>query len=362
MNRDEMYYKLMLWLRSIKGIGRASTRKVIAQVNDPEKLILGGTNDLKDLELILERPARHLLNNRDIHGLDTQWKNATKGSDFVLGIWDKAYPMGLREISDPPLILHCKGNYQWLEEKFSGIGVVGTRSPSEYGRQYGFEIAKLLARKGATIVSGMAMGIDASAHLGALKGEGRTVAVLGTGIDICYPKFNQKLYAEIAQNGLLVSEYPAGASAQSMHFPERNRIIAGLSKSCIVIEAAKKSGSLITAEMVLDIGRDVYALPGPIHSSKSAGCHWLIRDGAHPIVDLETLLEDLDLLDQSNIISENRKNALESPIYELLRTEGALTIDMLHVKSGMPIGEIIEQLECLKSENYVKSCGFLYHI
>lgn len=362
MNRDEMYYKLMLWLRQFKGIGRASVRKVIMRVNEPEKLILGGLEDLNELALILERPARMLLNNRDLYVLDNQWQNATKGSDYVLGIWNKTYPSALKEITDPPLVLHCKGEYSWLHEDFSGTAIVGTRSPSEYGREYGFEIAKLLSQKEETIVSGMAMGIDASAHMGALKGCGKTIAVLGTGVDVCYPKFNQKLYNEIANKGLVISEYPSGSSAHSIHFPERNRIIAGLSKACIVIEAAKKSGSLITAEMAMDLGRDVYALPGPIHSSKSAGCHWLIRDGAHPIVDLKTLLDDLNLSRTETRVQRVATSNFECQIYELLKSEGALTIDMIHAKSGLPIGEIIEQLERLKSENYVKSCGFLYHI
>lgn len=362
MYSTEYYYKINLWLRSIKGIGRVSVRKALLAVNDPERVLLGGLEDLRELESVLERPGRFLINARDYNGLETAWTKAKTGCDAILGIWDPKYPQSLKALNDPPLTLHCKGNYQWLGESFSGVGMVGTRSPSDYGRQHSFELAKSISSRGKAVISGLAMGIDATAHLGALSGGGKTVAVLGCGVDVCYPKSNQKLYNQMLQSGLIISEYPAGTSPQSMHFPERNRIIAGLSNSCIVIEAAKKSGSLITAEMVMDLGRDVYALPGPIHSLKSAGCHWLIRDGAVPIVDEKTLLEDLGL---RSLATQRENKPLETdqfPILDILSKEGALTLDMLHLKSGLPIGDIIAQLEALISENYVKSCGFLYHI
>lgn len=362
MHVTEQYFKLCLWLRSMKGIGRVSARKVLLSVGDPERLLQGGLEDLTALELILQRPARQLLNARDYSALHSSWTKASLACDAIVGIWDPLYPKSLKDLNDPPLMLYCKGNYQWLSAAFTGVGIVGTRSPSDYGRQHGFELAKVVSDKGATIISGLAMGIDASAHLGALAGGGKTVAVLGSGVDVCYPKFNQKLYNQMAHSGLLISEYPVGTTPQSMHFPERNRIIAGLSSSCIVIEAAKKSGSLITAEMVMDLGRDVYALPGPIHSMKSAGCHWLIRDGAIPIVDEKTLLEDLKLF---HVYSPEKRKALDKtqfPVLETLAQEGALTLDLIHLKTGLPIGEIIGQLDYLISENYVKSCGFLYHI
>lgn len=359
---NQYFYQLMLWLMSIKGIGRATVRKVVDQVNDPEKVLYGGLEDIALLERVTGRPGRFLLNSRNFDYCEKVWLKAQSTSDYVLGIWDDAYPEALKQINDPPVVLHCRGNYQWLSAAFNGIGVVGTRSPSEYGRQYGFDLSAQIAKRGEAIISGMAMGIDAVAHLGALQAKGKTVAVLGCGVNICYPKYNSKLYQQLSKEGLIVSEYQADAPAQSMHFPERNRIIAGLSRSCLVIEAAKKSGSLITAEMVIDLGREVYALPGPLYSAKSAGCHWLMREGASPIVDLETLLSDLSLKTVNLGMQVERSKIAEHPIVSILAKEGALTLDMLHAKSGLPIQELIVILESLKSENYVKNSGFLYHI
>jgi DNA processing protein len=213
---------------------------------------------------------------------------------------DSDYPRLLREIPSAPGILYYRGQVNLAENQgdVPTIGIVGTRDPSEYGKRWARKISSLLGSKGFTIVSGMAQGIDTEAHSACLEAGGRTIAVVGTGIDIVYPPRNQALAAKICQHGLIVSEYVAGTPPDRPHFPARNRIIAGLSRVTIVIEAPTKSGALITAHQANDFGRDVYVLPGAIDSPNSMGCLGLLSRGAQPILGLDHLLELLASIPQ----------------------------------------------------------------
>lgn len=195
----------------------------------------------------------------------------------ILTLSDPAYPPMLAEIYDPPRALYLLG-----EGELSGpmTAVVGSRAASEYGRQAALAIGEILARGGVTVVSGMARGIDSFAHRGAVTGGGQTVAVLGCGVDLCYPPENAELREDIRRNGLLVSEYPPGTKALAFHFPRRNRIISGLCRETVVVEAGEKSGSLITAEQALEQGRDVYCVGGSIFCANNSGAHRLLREGA----------------------------------------------------------------------------------
>jgi len=190
---------------------------------------------------------------------------------------DESYPDNLRQIYDPPLFLFTRGEFQAADRL--AIAVVGTRSPSGYGRQMARILSEGLARYGVTIVSGLARGIDAEAHAGALRVGGRTVAVLGSGIDVVYPSEHHQLLMNIIQHGCVVSELPMGTGPDAENFPGRNRIISGLSLGVVVVEAAEKSGSLITTQYALDQGREVFAVPGPV-SPRSRGTHQLLRQGA----------------------------------------------------------------------------------
>lgn len=188
------------------------------------------------------------------------------------------YPGMLREIPDPPVVLYALGDISLLESRC--VAMVGSRSATAYGRRAAGSLAESLAAHGVTVVSGMALGIDSEAHGGALKAHGATIAVLGCGIDVVYPRQNQPLYRQISTSGLLLSEYPLGTQPEGFRFPARNRIIAGMSLGVVVVEATRKSGSLITAQLALDFGREVFAVPGQIDSFKSEGTHWLLRQGA----------------------------------------------------------------------------------
>jgi len=201
------------------------------------------------------------------------------------------FPQSLLTIPDPPAVLFCRGNLSLLSRP--AVALIGSRAATEYGRRIAFRLASALAGQSLVVVSGAAYGIDAAAHQGALEIGGKTIAVLGCGLDVAYPKPHAPLLAEIAAQGLVLSEYPLGTKPEPFRFPARNRLISGLSRGVVVVEATEKSGSLITAGLALDQGREVLAVPGRIDSPKSSGTHGLIRQGAHLVRNAEDVLEAL---------------------------------------------------------------------
>jgi DNA processing protein len=214
------------------------------------------------------------------------------GLDISLLTLDSAqYPDSLRSIPDSPVLLYCRGGLQWLERP--AVAIIGSRAATEYGRRVSALLAAELVAAGLTVVSGAAYGIDAAAHRGALQAGGGTVAVLGCGVDVVYPRSHAGLFREMVDCGVLVSEYPLGAPPEGFRFPARNRIISGLVKGVVVVEATEKSGSLITARLALDQGREVFAVPGRIDSPKSVGTHRLLQQGAHLVQTVEDILEGL---------------------------------------------------------------------
>jgi DNA processing protein len=223
--------------------------------------------------------------------LDAEWQKVRDRGISVLGREDPGYPPLLKKIHDPPFLLYARGRQVQWERPW--IAVVGSRKMTAYGRELAFWLGRELAARGIGVVSGLARGIDTWAHRGALKGGGETAAVLGTGLDTCYPAENRLLAEEISRAGLLLSEFPLGTGPKPQHFPLRNRIISGISLGTVVVEAAEKSGALITADLALEQGREVFALPGPINSPMSRGCHSLIQQGAKLVQGIEDLLEEL---------------------------------------------------------------------
>ncbi len=209
----------------------------------------------------------------------------------LLSCTSPQYPPALLSIADPPVLLYCRGSLSCLEH--TALAIIGSRSATEYGKRVSAKLATQLAALGITVVSGAAYGIDASAHRGALDAGGATVAVLGCGIDVVYPRPHSGLYQEIVDSGLLLSEYPLGTPPEGFRFPARNRIISGLVRGVIVVEATRKSGSLITAALAVEQGRDVFAVPGRIDSPKSAGTHCLIQQGACLVQSVDDILAEI---------------------------------------------------------------------
>ncbi len=269
---------------------------------------------------------------------------------------DAAYPTALASIPKPPAVLYVAGDPAVL--KTACVAIVGTRKASPYGAWCAYELGKRAASYGITVVSGMASGIDAEAHRGALDGGGRTIAVLGSGVDVCYPESNRKLYERIPEKGAVISELEPGTHPLPMTFPARNRIISGLSGGVIVVEAALKSGSLITADHAVQQGREVLAVPGNLNQVFSYGCNKLIRDGAMILTSFDDIL-DLVGLEAREAVKEKRLtvklNRDEARIYKILREEGELTVDALAVKTAMNPGDLAAVLTYMEIRGVVCS-------
>ncbi len=286
---------------------------------------------------------------------------------------DPEYPQLLLEIPSPPPVLYYRGQVQLQENLgiFCAIAIVGTRYPTEYAKRWTSRISKILTEQGFIIVSGMAAGIDAEAHWSCLKASGRTIAVLGTGVDTIYPHSNQKLYQQIEQEGLILSEYPANTKPDRGNFPARNRIIAGLSRAVLIMEAPQKSGALITARFANDFCRDVYVLPGTLDNQQSLGCLDLLNRGAQVILGENHLLEMLQtipMLDPSlrsqpalslsesklNIGSSQQKNRdfshLEPELAQIMSimTVESVSLDAIAEKTGLDTSKLLASLSQLE--------------
>ena len=280
----------------------------------------------------------------------------------IVTIQDARYPQLLKEITDPPSILFVQGDVSLLSSW--QLAVVGSRNPSPSGRDNAFEFSRFLAQGGMTITSGLAMGIDAAAHQGALAVQGKTVAVIGTGLDRVYPAKHRDLAHDIVQHGAIVSEFALGTSPRAENFPRRNRLISGLSLGTLVVEAATRSGSLITARMALEQGREVFAIPGSIHNPLARGCHQLIREGAKLVETAEDIVEELGALAGVSVMSaenevgiDSDSQALDSDYQLLFACLGydPIEIDSLVTQSGLTAETVSSMLLLLELEGQVAS-------
>lgn len=284
------------WLRltTTPGVGPATARRLLAALGPAESVYAASPATLT--HLVGERLAQALLD----HGAAADalvrqtlnWCAAEPEHRHVITLADAAYPPALLHTEDPPVLLYVQGRLDALTHARS-IAVVGSRHPTPQGVENARHFAHELGKAGVCVVSGLALGIDGAAHEGALDAGALTVAVVGTGLDRVYPRRHHALAHRVAQQGALVSEYPLGTPPLAPHFPRRNRIIAGLAHGTLVVEAALRSGSLITAELALQMGREVFAIPGSIHAPQSRGCHALIRQGALLVESAEDILQDL---------------------------------------------------------------------
>ena len=279
--------------------------------------------------------------------IDREIERAERDGVFLIPIGDERYPDILMEINDPPPLLYVKGKVDIL--KSFSIAIVGSRRATSYGKMVAKQLARELARIDITIISGLAYGIDSAAHSGALN-VGNTVAVLGNGIDIVYPSSNKRLFNEIVKNGCLVSEFPFGTRPQKWTFPKRNRIIVGLSRGVVVVEAAKKSGSLITARLALEEGREVFAVPGNIFSSTSEGTNNLIKNGAKCVTSFEDILDEFPYVSFPK--GEDSENEKEDLLIRSLK-EGPKTVEELQLVLKMQSSKLRERLTILEIEGKI---------
>jgi DNA processing protein len=359
LNLDQLTnLKLLL---SVEGIGPAKLRNLLARFRSTEKILNTGINELIETEGISHHIARRIIKKKSesesirkklFH--DLQYLNKTGGR--IVTIWDPEYPPILKKIYDPPLILYVKGNFV-PEDQYS-IAVVGTRQPTNYGKIQAETIASELSRQGITIVSGLARGIDSIAHRSALKNKGRTIAIIGSGLDVIYPPENRKLFEEIAETGIIISEFEPGTSPDAVNFPKRNRIISGLSLGVILIETGIQGGGMQTAALALDQNREVFAVPGNLGVRQSEGTNLLIQKGeARLIRNAEDVLLDLELK-LKPIIGKNIPKVhtdvslFEQKILESLKPE-PLHIDKIAEITKIPTSDCLVNLLSLEFKGLI---------
>ena len=351
---EDRYY--LAALLQCRHIGSVRMRRLLASVPSAQEIWSMDIGSLRDEGTLSETLADALVQHcRKNDTLPHQIAEECARQEIeVITIEDASYPIILREIFDPPLVLYHRGV---LIPDARRIGMVGARKFTAYGEAAAMEFAERIAAAGVTIVSGAARGIDTRAHRGALRG-GRTVAVLGCGVDIAYPPENRRLLLQIVEaGGAVVSEYAPGTQPLPAFFPARNRIISGLSEGTLVIEAAKRSGSLITAEMALSEGRDVYAIPGSIYSPQSSGCHNLIRAGARLVETPQEILAEMRLVEPPKCSVREQLTPEEAHIYRVLSVDHPLSMDEImdslpeHITASIPLLLLQMQLKGIITEN-----------
>ena len=325
---------------------------------DPEQICRCSTNELRAAGLNHDTVRKIRSRQHPQVALDLDW--AANDQNHLIYYRHSVYPELLRQTNGYPALLYASGNLQLLLEP--QVAIVGSRNCTPGGAQTAFDFAAQLSAGGLAITSGMALGIDAAAHRGALHAKGKTIAVTGTGLDLIYPFANRKLAAEILEQGLLVSEFPLGTNAKPANFPQRNRIISGLSMATLVVEAAKRSGSLITARLAAEQGREVYAIPGSIHNPQTRGCHQLIRDGAMLVETPKDIVAGLSglvsfVLEQQCQGSQSRTEPLDREHQQLLEAIGydPVNCDILVQRSGLTIDKLSSMLLLLELSDLIQS-------
>lgn len=284
--------KEWIWFSCLDSLNPIKKYKLIKKYKEPKNIINLEEQKLKQVSFLTENNIKNILDNQIKNKLDSHIKYLKEHKIKLITINDLMYPKELKQIYDPPVVLYVVGNISILNK--TGIAIVGCRDNSIYGKKIAKQFSYGLAKKGLVVISGLAKGIDSYAHQGAIMVKGETIAVLGNGLHTIYPKENEMLAKQIIQkNGCIISEYPLGVKPLAYHFPARNRIISGLSKAVLVIEAKEKSGTLITVDFALEQGKEVFCIPGNIDSIKSVGTNKLIKQGAKLVTNENEILEEI---------------------------------------------------------------------
>ena len=352
--------ELALWLAltRIKGLGCISFKKLASHFADPTQSLSATAAELSAIEGIDRKAVDGLLAFTQWDEVEQEVQRAEEAGVKIIPFGSGIYPARLRSIADPPPCLYVKGEIRREDDK--AVAVIGTRSASHYGRRVARDLCRGLASLGFTVISGMARGIDGVAHDEALNAGGRTIAVLGSGVDRAYPPEHRKLYHRISENGAVISELPLGAPPLAFNFPARNRLISGLSAGVVVVEATEKSGSLITAAIASEQGREVFAVPGEVGSSRSRGGHRLIRQGAKLVENVDDILEEI----APQLVARDRQPAAlrtlpvdaqpeTHKIFDLLQ-ERSLHIDEVIEASGFSASRVSQILLELELQGFLK--------
>ncbi|WP_310644681.1 DNA-processing protein DprA [Limnohabitans sp.] len=362
MTQDE----LRAWLRLslTDGVGNDAARRLLAAFGSPQAVFAQSEAAL--CQVVTAKQALALLtdpNELAVQCVRTQQWLAHQPDTHRHAVWtlgDAHYPDALLQLPDPPLMVYAQGQ---LEATLGpAVAIVGSRNPTPQGAQTAAQFGEALAAAGLCVVSGLALGVDGAAHLGALRGarsretadHWHTVAVVGTGLDRVYPRQHQTLAYDIAQHGLMLSEYHLGTAPLPANFPKRNRLIAALGLGTLVVEAALQSGSLITARLALDLGREVLAIPGSIHATQSHGCHALIRQGAKLVEKAQDVLEELQLQEQTLLFDESpHDDATTEPTLLGHMGYGPVSLDALQARCGIATASLQAQLLTLELDGLI---------
>lgn len=318
-------------LSLIPGLGGEKYRRLLQAFGLPEQVFATGVSSLR--QVVSDSIAHEIQRGVDHTKTAATLTWLENPQNHIVTLADAEYPRALLEIPDPPPLLYLKGRIELLANP--GIAIVGSRNATPQGEKNAEAFAQTLSNSGLSVVSGMALGIDTAAHKGGLSGMASSIAVIGTGLDIVYPARNRSLAHQLADQGLLVSEFPLGTPAISSNFPRRNRIISGLSRGCLVVEAALRSGSLITARQAAEQGREVFAIPGSIHSPLAKGCHALLKQGAKLVESAQDILEELGWAAHAGTTNAVPANNPEEEGLLALLGHDPIAIDALVARSGL---------------------------
>jgi DNA processing protein len=339
--------KAWLALSLTRGLGGESARRLLKEFGSPDAVFVTSISSLKSV--IKADVAAEISKGiaDDVIAPTLAWLEDS--NNHIVTLADGDYPQALLNIPDPPLLLYVKGRLDLLNR--SALAIVGSRSATPQGINNAEAFAKSLSDAVLCIISGMAHGIDAAAHRGALRGQGSSIALVGTGLDKVYPAANRDLAHTLAQQGALISEFPLGTPPLAANFPRRNRLISGMSLGCLVVEASLQSGSLITARLALEQGREVFAIPGSIHAPQSKGCHALLKQGAKLVESAQDILEELGGLMVSPARSlATHSTDIQGPDFMLLDHLGfdPVDVDTLSMRCGLTIAELSAMLLTLE--------------
>ena len=349
-----------LSLNQTPGLGNAVLCQLLAKFGSPDGIFNAKLSQLR--EIVSDDIALKISKGVDVDTIAPTLKWLEKDNVYIVTLADSTYPQKLLEISNPPAVLYAIGNLHWLNHPT--IAMVGSRSATPQGEKNAEDFAKNLCEQGLCVASGMALGIDGAAHRGSLKANGATIAVVGTGLDIVYPARHRDLAHNIAERGLIISEFPLGTPSKAQNFPRRNRLISGISLGCLVVEANIESGSLITARLAAEQGREVFAIPGSIHSPVTKGCHQLIKQGAKLVESVQDILEEINWqniinklpsISPSGLMSDLGANSPQGNTVLDLMAFDAINFEQIRTLSGLTTEALSSMLMLLELENKIKS-------
>jgi DNA processing protein len=353
--------KFWVGFNLIKGIGAVRMQGLVAHFGELESAWRASPAELAQAGLGLKVIER-VVQARETVDLEKVWERIQKQGIQILTWQDENYPQRLKEIDQPPPVLYIRGEY--LPDDLFAVAIVGTRRVTAYGRQITEELASFLAANGMTVISGLARGVDAIAHQTALKAGGRTIAVLGSGVDRIYPPEHRGLAERMLERGAIISDYAPGTPPEASNFPPRNRIISGLSLAVVVVEAGETSGALITAEFAAEQGREVFAVPGSILAPQSKGTNKLIQNGALPLLSVNDLMQALDITrvgEQKAARKIMPADAIEAKLLTVLTNE-PLHVDEIRSQSELPIEKVSAALVLMELKGMVRQVGGMNYV